>query len=403
MRRCLLVFDAPDGGVAEHVLRLALGLGDRGWEPWIAGPRAAVIYSRLAEAGVPVLKLPFRSEYRHVVADGRVMRRLLALLRGRRFELVNTHSPKAGVLGRLAALGARVPVVVTAHGFAFNPAVRGPTGRVVSLGIERLLAPRTSSFICVSEAVRRLALERRLAMPGALHTVHNGAPACDPGLAPIPELDAFSREGPLAGCITVLRPDKGVETFLEAAPLVLDRLPAARLAVIGSGSLREDLEGRARTAGLDGRLRFFDYTPPSARQLRSLDVFVLPSPWEAFPIAPLEAMACGVPQVATNVGGVPEAVSDGETGLLCPPRDGDRLADRIVRLLGDPQLRSRMSEASRQRHRRLFTLERMLDRTAALFDRVVSPPEQLPRDARRAPRSTRDREGSRALSLRPGS
>ena len=397
MRRCLLVFDAPDGGVAEHVLRLALGLGDRGWEPWIAGPGSAVIYSRLDEAGVPVLKLPFRSEYRHAAADARVLRRLLALLRSRRFELVNTHSPKAGVLGRLAALAAGVPVVVTAHGFAFNPAIRGPAGRTVSLGVERLLAPRTRGFICVSGAVRQLALERRLTTPSVLHTVHNGAPACDSGLAPIAELERFSREGPLAACITVLRPGKGVETFLEAAPLVLDRLPAARLAVIGNGSLRGALERQARALGLDGRLRFFDYTPPSARQLRSLDVFVLSSPWEALPIAPLEAMACGVPQVAADVGGVPEAVSDGETGLLCPPGDRDRLADCIVRLLGDPDLRSRMSKASRERHARLFTLGRMLDQTAAVFDRVVSPAEvRPPQGGLRGRRWLRDLEDSRA-------
>jgi glycosyltransferase involved in cell wall biosynthesis len=371
LRRCLLIFDAPDGGVPEHVLRLALGLGDRGWEPWIAGPSDAVIYPRLAEAGVPIAKLPFRAGYRHAFNDCRVAHRLLTLLRGERFEVVNTHSPKAGVLGRLAALATGVPAVVTAHGFAFNPAVRGPGGRTLSLGIERLLAPHTPSYICVSGAVRRLALERRLAPSSAFSTVHNGAPACDDAVAAVPELERFSREGPLAGCLTVLRPGKGVETFLRAAPHVLESLPTARLAIIGNGDLRAALEREAHALGLEGRLRFFAFTRPSARQLRSLDVFVLPSPWEAFPIASLEAMACGVPQVATHVGGIPEALSDGTTGLLCPPNEPHCLAECIVRLLGDPELRARMSQASRERHRRFFTLERMLDQTAAVFERVA--------------------------------
>jgi glycosyltransferase involved in cell wall biosynthesis len=159
--------------------------------------------------------------------------------------------------------------------------------------------------------------------------------------------------------------------FLKAARAVLCGLPEARLAVIGNGVLREELERHSHALGLDQRLRFFDYRRPSARQLRSLDVFVLPSLWEAFPIGPLEAMACGVPQVATNVGGTAEAVSHGETGLLCPPNDSAALAERIVRLLRDPDLRNRMSDASRARHRRLFTLERMLDQTAAVFDGVV--------------------------------
>ena len=372
VRRCLLVFDAPDGGVAEHVLRLALGLERKGWEPWVAGPESAVIYDRLGAAGVPTLRLPFRPRYRHVGEDLRAVHRLERLLRRCRFQLVNTHSPKAGVLGRLAALAAGVPVVVTAHGFAFNPAVRGRAGCRVSLAAERMLAPRTHGFICVSEAVRRLALERRLADPGVLYVVHNGAPTCDGGLGGVPELERFSREGPLAGCMSVLGPGKGVHTFVEAGRHVLDRQPQARLAVIGNGPLRDDLERRARALGLGERLRFFDYTAPSARQLRALDVFVLASPWEAFPIGPLEAMACGVPQVTTAVGGTPEAVRDGKTGLLCPPADPPALADRIVRLLGDPALRARMSEASRERHSRLFTIARMLDETAAVYEHVAA-------------------------------
>ena len=374
MRRCLLVFDAPDGGVAEHVMRLALGLGERGWQPWVAGPRSAVIYGPLEKTGAPIFTLPFRAGYGHPIDDGRALRRLLALLRGRHFEVVNTHSPKAGVIGRLAAFAAGVPVVVTAHGFAFNRAVRGRAGSTLSFRIERALAPRTRGFICVSAAVRRLALECELTAPTALHTVHNGAPACDRELPTMPELERFSREGPLAGCLTVLRPGKGVETFLAAAPIVLDRLPSARLAVIGNGPLRGQLEETARSLGLDDRLRFFGYTPPSARQLRSLDVFVLPSPWEAFPIASLEALACGVPQVATDVGGIPEAVSDGMTGLLCTPEDPECLAQQIIRLLSDPDLRKRMSRASRERHRDLFTLERMLDETAGVFNRAAGSP-----------------------------
>jgi len=353
-------------------MRLAGGLGERGWQPWVAGPESAVVYAGLEASGVPVMRLPFRPGYGHPVDDVRALHRLSELLRRHRFDLVNTHSPKAGVLARLASFTEGVPAIATAHGFAFNPAIRGPAGRFVSLGVERLLAPRTRAFICVSHAVRQLAIERRLAPPTALHTVHNGTPACEPRVSPVAELERFSREGPLAGCVTVLRPGKGVETFLAAAPRVLEQVPSARLAVIGNGGLSAQLQRNAEALGLDDRLRFFSYASPSARQLRSLDVFVLPSPWEAFPIASLEALACGVPQVATNVGGIPEAVREGATGLLCPPGDPERMAQCIVRLLTDAGLRARMSRASRERHRRRFTVERMLDETAAVFDRVAA-------------------------------
>jgi glycosyltransferase involved in cell wall biosynthesis len=374
MRRCLLLFDAPDGGVPEHVMRLALGLPERGWAPWLVGPESASTYQVLRRTAVPITTLPFRAGYCHPVDDGRVVAKLVGLMRRRRFDLVNTHSPKAGVIGRLVALACGVPTVSTAHGFSFDPGIRGWPGRAVSLRIERLLAPRTNALICVSEAVRRLALEHELTASDALLTVHNGTPSHDPALEPDPELAKFATEGPLAGCITALRPgkgEKGVQVFLEAGRHVLARLPEARLAVIGNGVLRAELERYARALGHDRRVRFFDYRPPSARALRSLDVFVLSTPWEAFAIAPLEAMACGVPQVATDVGGTAEAVGEGETGLLCPPNDPPRLAERIVRLLSDPDLRGRMSVASRKRHRRLFTVDRMLDETVAVFDRVA--------------------------------
>lgn len=372
MKRCALLFDAPDGGVAEHVARLALGLRNRGWDPWLVGPEDAATYLTVGGGVVPIARLPFRPGYHHPLDDIRVLLGVIALLRRNRFDLVNTHSPKIGVMGRMVASFLELPVVATAHGFAFNPAVRPWPGRAVSLAVERRLASRTDAIICVSGEVRQQALDRHLAPAEILHTVHNGAPACDATLEPDEALEGFSSEGPLAGCISVLRAGKGVEVFIQAAQEVLTILPEARLAVIGNGEAREQLERYSRDLGLDGRFRFFDYRPPSARQLQAIDVFVLPSPWDAFGIAALEAMACGVPQVATNAGGVPEVVSDGVTGLLCPPNDPTALADRIFRLLSDASLRTRMSNASRERHRSLFTLDRMLDETAAVFDRVVA-------------------------------
>jgi glycosyltransferase involved in cell wall biosynthesis len=373
VRRCLLLFSAPDGGVPQVVMRLAHGLSDRGWEPWVAGPESASIYGEVESLGIPIARLPFHPGYRHPLDDGRVLRELIGLLRRHRFDLVHMRSDKAGALGRLAARATGVAAVYDPGGWSFHPAYRGRVGRAFSLRLERLLASHTDAYICVSEAERRLALEHGIADAAAIHVVHNAAPHYDGGLASDPELERFSREGPLAGCITVLRPEKGVDIFLRAAPYVFDRLPEARLAVVGSGALGQALRRLARALGLDDRVRFFDYRPPSARQLQSLDVFVLPPPThEPFGIALVEAMACGVPQVATPVGGIPEVMRDGETGLFCRPNDPADLAAQIARLLTDSDLRTRMSDASRDRHHEFFTADRMVAERAAVFDLVAS-------------------------------
>lgn len=373
MRRCLHVFSSSDGGVPQVVMGLALGLRDRGWDSWVAGPESASTYGTLESNGVPIIRVPFRPGYRYPHDDVRVLRALLGLLRRHRFDLVHARSDKAGALARVAARTSGVPAVYNSAGWSFHPAYRGPVGRAISFSLERVLAPHTDAIICVSEAERRLALERRIAPPHALHVVHNAAGTCARDLEIDPELERLSREGPVAGCVTALRPEKGVDVFLRAAPDVLSCLPQARLAVIGNGALRERLQRQAGALGLNGRLRFLDYRGPSARQLRSLAVFVHSAPrYEPFGIALVEAMACGVPQVTTAVGGASEVVSDGATGLFCRPGDPADLAAQIVRLLGDSDLRARMSAASRERHRRRFTPDRMVAETATVFDRVVS-------------------------------
>ena len=178
--------------------------------------------------------------------------------------------------------------------------------------------------------------------------------------------------GPSAACVTALRRQKGVDFFLQAAPRILEAVPEARLAVVGQGPEAEVLHELARRLGLEERVGFFGFRPPAARQLRELDLFVRPSQSEAFPISILEALACGVPQVATDVGGTREAVEDGVTGALCPSEDPVALADAVIDLLRSPERRESMSAASRARHAELYTVDRMVAATATLYRRVLA-------------------------------
>jgi glycosyltransferase involved in cell wall biosynthesis len=343
--RIALVCEPPDGGVAEHVRQLALGLPAHGHEAVVFGPD----------------ELPFRRDYRHPQRDARALVALARALRG--FDLVHGHAAKAGVIARLAAAAARRPAVYTPHCFPFA-VPDAPARRAFGLAVERALAPLTDAIVCVCEQERGVAIAARVRPRGRLAVIHNGCPAC--AGAADPELVRLRDHGPVVGAVAVLRRQKRIDVLLAAAPRILDAVPGASVVVVGDGP-----EGEALRAAADPRVVFLPFRGPAARHLQALDVFVLPSDWEAFPIAVLEAQACGVPQVAADVGGTREALVP-DTGTLVPPRDADALASAVVALLREPGRRAAMGEASRRRHAERFTVARMVAETAAVYDSVLA-------------------------------
>jgi glycosyltransferase involved in cell wall biosynthesis len=373
MPRVLLIFEPPDGGVAENVAQLALHLGRHGYQVETAGPLEAITYGRLAEAGVPVHRLPLVRGYGSPGRDAAALRGLRALISPDRHDLVHCHSAKGGVLGRIAARTRGVPAIYSPHCFPFVGEFGAPR-RVFATSVEWMLGhAATAAILCVCEAERELARERRIAPPARLRVVYNGSEPCDEAVEPDAALTALRDQGPLAATISVLRQQKRIDVLIDAAPLVFARVPDARIAIVGDGPLREELHAHAAALGLDRdeRFAFLPFEAPSARHLRAVDVFVLSSGWEGLPISLLEALACGVPQVATDVGGTGEAVGE-DTGVLVPAHDPEALADALVAALKDPARRRRMAAASRTRHAERFGIERMVAETAALYDDVLA-------------------------------
>jgi glycosyltransferase involved in cell wall biosynthesis len=371
MRRVLLAFEPPDGGVAQNVAQLAAELQGFGWEVELAAPRVSAIADRATADGLTVHRLDWTRGYGSPIRDARSARQLLRCLRSGEFDLLHCHSAKAGVIGRLAGRMAGIPTIYSPHCFPFIGQFHIPR-RVFGTTIERALAHVTDQIICVSDDERRQA--RQIGIPeDRLSLVRNGSSPCPERIARDETTAQFADGGPLAASIAVLRKQKGIDVLIDAAPSILARLPEAKVAIIGDGPLRGELVGRAARLGLDRepRFAFLPFGGSSQVHLASIDVFVLPSLWESLAIGLLEALACGVPTVATDVGGTKEVVVP-ETGVLVPPNDAGALADGVVGLLEDPGRRELMSQAARERHATQFTLERMIEETAAVYERVLS-------------------------------
>jgi glycosyltransferase involved in cell wall biosynthesis len=370
MTRVLQLFEPPDGGVPQAVEHLADGLPGTGLEVEVAGPPGSPALGRMAARGVAVHELPLSRRYDRPDRDLRALAALTALLRSGDYALLHAHSAKAGFLGRLAARAAGVPALYSPQCLPFVGEV-SERRRRLSIAAERGLGPLTAAMLCACEAERQLALQHRLLAPERLEVVRNGADAAA-GEPADPRLLELRGDGVLAGAVAVLRPQKGLNDLLRAAPRVLAASPQARIAIVGDGPERAALELQAAALGLDREPRFalLSYEGPPERHLAALDVFVLPSLWEALPFAALEAMACGVPQVVTDVGGSAEAVT-ADTGRVVAPHDPDAVAATLIELLGDAGLRAAMSAASLARHREAFTAQRMVDETAAAYRRVL--------------------------------
>jgi glycosyltransferase involved in cell wall biosynthesis len=306
--------------------------------------------ARATAAGLTVLSVPELVSPISPGNDRRALRRLAELMARGSYEVVHTHSAKAGALGRLAAERAGTPRVVhTFHGFPFHEFQSRPR-RAAYVGIERYLARRTDIFLAVGGAVAAEAVRRGIAVPERLRVIN---PAIEPpaGLAgPAARAAARSRLGVPIGCKvvgTVGRVDyqKAPESFVDAIA-GLDRDDVFAI-WIGDGPMRKEIEARAVRRGLQGRFLCTGHRDDVPELLPGLDIFAMASRYEGLPCAVAEAMAAGLPVVATAVNAVPDVVIPGETGLLVSPERPRQLTAAISHLLNEPAEAARMAEAGR--------------------------------------------------------
>ncbi|MDE2888006.1 MAG: glycosyltransferase [Gemmatimonadota bacterium] len=364
------------GGPTPYLLFLSRALESRGYRSTVVkgqvAPGEAEMDDVIRRSGIQPLEMRGFSRAIVPVRDIRVFVALYRLLRRVRPEIVHTHKSKAGVVGRIAAWLAGVPLTLhTFHGLVFKGYFSAWKTSLILLA-ERLLARRTDVLVAVSELQRGELLADRIAAPSRICTVPLGVDL-EPflnrqrGDAGFREELGFGASTRLVGIVARLVPIKGVDVFLSAAGQVADALPDVRFVVIGDGELRAELESAARETILGNRVRFTGFRDDMARIYGSLDLSVLSSHHEGLPVALLESVACGCYVVATRVGGVPDLLRSERIGLMVAPGDARALAAGIQQVLRE---RRRISVDERRRVVESYGMERLAEDFSHLYRKL---------------------------------
>jgi glycosyltransferase involved in cell wall biosynthesis len=351
------------GGASIHVRDLAGAMRERGHEVLVLTGGRGPVTELFDAAGLPFTPLEFLRRPVHPWWDARAVGELARVLRAWRPDLVSTHTAKAGWVGRAACARLGVPAVYTPHGLAVGGRMGAAAGFYFTMA-ERAASRWTSALVCVSESEKRLALARRVAPPRLLHVVYNGVRDVAPELRAVP-----GSSGARLVSVARLEPPKDHATLLAA--LAGLRSLDWELELVGDGPLEAPLRRQAASLGLAARVRFLGYQTDIAPALARAHVFVLASRSESFPRSVLEAMRAGLPVVASDVGGIGEAVTHDGIGLLVAPRDPAMLAHSLGGLISAATLRARMGAAARATYEARFRLDTMVEATAAIYARVL--------------------------------
>jgi glycosyltransferase involved in cell wall biosynthesis len=373
------------GGPALHVSYLTAGLQSRGYETMLVAGSLARGEGSMSfvaeELGVEVVQVPHLSREISAIGDARSVAQLIRLIRRTRPHILHTHTAKAGAVGRTAAVLAgddRPPIVVhTFHGHVLR-GYFGPARAAAFRQVEQRLAGATTRLIAVSPQVRDDLVELGVAPPEKFEVVRLGielgarTEATDGAREQLRRLFGIPEGRFVVGWIGRMTAVKRLPLVLEAFRGLLGDGVDATLCLVGEGPDRDEVERLARRLGITRNCLFVGYQRDVAPYYRLIDALVLSSANEGTPVVAIEALAAERPVVATRAGGTGSVVVEGESGFLLAVGDVEGLAQRLVELARDPDLRTRLGRAGAVDVRSRFAIGPMADRLEAVYRRLLA-------------------------------
>jgi len=359
----LLARELGIGGCERDLTRTAKGLDRTRFLPHIGCFHSGGFRSQeLMAAGIPIVCFPVQS-----LVGGSGISAAIALrqyARNHRIGLIHAFDGPTSIFATPVALSLRVPVVVA------NVWCRNAIQTRLRYGLR--FVDRVADAIMVnSNAVREHLLREEGVAPEKIHLCYNGVETTifcpEKALRP----SAVGTASLVIGSVCALQPEKRLDLLLEAFAKVRPCLPGMKLLVVGSGEMLVSLEALRRRLGLEDVCIFEPAKSDVVDWMRAMDIFVLPSDTESFPNALLEAMACGCAVVGSRVGGVPEIVEEGRSGLLFDAGDLDGLATALAKLIQNAHLRSQLAMAAADRARDCFSLEQSIKCIQSLYKKLT--------------------------------
>lgn len=357
-----LIETSGPGGAETILMNLVESLDQKKYRSVVCLLEDGWLNTQLRERGIDTVIIPQR---KGPAPDW--IYKCVALVRQRKISLLHAHEFAMNTYGSVVSRLTGVPIVTTVHGKNYY------SEKWRRRFAYRLVA-RQSRMVAVSDDIKSFLVTRVGIKKENLVTIHNGI-----------DLDAYfsaqeteaGRNGgngvawrPVIGTVGNLYPVKGQTHLLKALPTVLKRFPDVTCLIAGRGELLGQLEAEAAELGIGGRVKFLGLRHDIPQMLQDLDIFVLPSLSEGLPLSVLEAMAAGKPVVATDVGGVREAVINGHTGFLVPPENPQALSDKILSLLQHQDVAKSFGKAGRKRVEQFFSLKKMINQYEELYDEM---------------------------------
>lgn len=367
MKILYIITKSEPGGAQTHIWQLSKYFIGKGFKIGVMSYPGGWLEKEVKKLRVKFYPNYFLSNSINPIQDFRAIREIKKAVREFKPDLVSCHSTKAGFLGRLAIRN-KIPTIFTAHGWAFTEGASFFRKQLTIL-IEKISGKFCSKIICVSEFDKKLALKYKIVSPNKLTVIHNGVE--------ILQDDTGIKQKNVERIIKIVFVGRLAK---QKDPLLLLRafndLPSelrnkAQVSIVGEGSKRKELEKFIKENRLEEKVRLLGGLPREKvfEILKKSDIFVLTSNWEGFPRSILEAMSCGLPVIASDVGGVKEAI-DENCGILVKRRDKEGIKNALEKLLKNPPLIEKMGRKAKEKAKKEFSLDKMLEKTEKIYQEL---------------------------------